>query len=321
MDPLIVIAATFLVSLIILLKSADIFTFSAEKIGIKLGISEFIIGITIVSIGTSLPELATSIVATLNNKTPIVVGNVLGSNLSNILLILGISALFIRNTRFNINLLNIDLPVLFSSILLIAFLSYDLEFSWLDGIIVLLGYLFYMEYVYHSRKEIDDNLEKLIEKRKNIKLKWEIPKLLISLALIYLSSQYVVKSLISLARMVNISESIISATTLALGTSLPELIVAIQASRKKKFDMVIGDILGSNIFNTFVIMGVNSLILPLMFDAFAFKLLLPYTIGSTLLFFMMTQDQEISKYEGYMLILLYIAYLLAVINWININGG
>lgn len=307
----------FIVALIVLLKGADIFTFSAEKIGIKLGISEFVIGITIVSIGTSLPELATSIMAGLEKADGIIVGNVFGSNIANILLILGISAMFIKNTKSNINLLNIDLPVMFSSILIVVFLSMDGIFNWFDALIAITGYFFYMEYIYSSRKKIDHNLEKLIEKRKNIKLGVEFLKLIFSLFMVYMGSKFIVSSLIILAANLNIPESIISATTLALGTSLPELAVGLQAARKRKFDMLLGDIMGSNIFNVFVVMAVGALITPITITPFTIKVLIPYAIGSTLLFFMMTQDQQVSKYEGYMLLLLYISYILSIIYWVR----
>ncbi len=307
----------FIVALLILLKGADIFTFAAEKIGIKLGISEFAIGITIVSVGTSLPELATSIIAGLEKAEGIILGNVFGSNIANILLILGVSALFIKNTKSNMNLLNIDLPVMFSSILLVVFLGIDGVFNWLDGIIALLGYFFYMEYIYGSRKELKDNLEKLIEKKKNIKLINEIIKLVISLLMIYLGSKFVVESLILLARYLHVSESVISATTLALGTSLPELSVGLQAARKKKFDMLLGDIMGSNIFNVFVVLAIGALITPLTFTPFVTRILIPYVVGSTLLFFMMTQDREVSKYEGYMLLLIYFSYMLSIFYWVK----
>ncbi len=307
----------FIASLLVLLKGADIFTFAAEKIGIKLGISEFAIGITIVSIGTSLPELATSIMAGLEKAEGIILGNVFGSNIANILLILGISAIFIKNTKSNINLLNIDLPVMFSSILLVAFLGMDGVFNWLDGVIALLGYFFYMEYIYGLRKEIEDNLEKLIEKKKNINLINEFVKLVLSILMVYLGSKFVVESLILLASYLHVSESVISATTLALGTSLPELAVGLQAARKKKFDMLLGDIMGSNIFNVFVVLAIGALITPLTFTPFVIRVLIPYVVGSTLLFFMMTQDREVSKYEGYMLLLIYFSYLLSIFYWVR----
>jgi cation:H+ antiporter len=308
----------FIISIFFLVKSSDYFTNSAEKIGIYLGIPSFIVGVTIVSIGTSLPELISSIFAVLNGSSEIVIGNVVGSNIANIFLIIGISAIVARKLNISFELIHVDLPMLVGSAFLLALLSWDGIFSLADAILSLGGILIYLAYIVAIQKKIawkkssDKALVKeVFGKEKNgKKLHWQpIVILIVSAAFIFFSAKYTIQSIINISDLLNIGKELIAVTAVALGTSLPELMVSINAARKGNAEMAVGNILGSNIFNSFMVMGIPGLIGSLTIPASIISFGLPVMLLATLLYFFITQDKQITRWEGWLLILFYIFFI------------
>lgn len=302
----------FVISLIVLIKASDFFTVSAEKIGLYFGMPAFIVGVTIVAVGTSLPELISSIFAVLQGASEIVVGNVIGSNIVNIFLILGIATLIGKKIKISYELIHVDLPILVASAFLFMVMIWDGTFTIGEGILSIIGIAIYFLYTAHSKVKDKESLIKREVTGKLKKKKLEINTiavLIISTVFIYIGARYTVESVIELSKLLNIGTEIIAISAVALGTSLPELMVTVSAVRRGNAEMAVGNVLGSNIFNTFAVMGIpalfGALIIPQNIIAFG----LPMMIIATLLYFFMTQEKEITIWEGYILLLFYVFFI------------
>lgn len=304
----------FVVSLIVLLQSAEWFTNSAEKIGLHFKISPFIIGVTIIALGTSLPEVATSIISVLDGHSEIVIGNVVGSNIANILLVLGVSAIIGGLIKIEKNIIDIDLPILFGSSLILYITTLDGNFTYIDGILSIAALIIYLLYNANSGhkvekasiKEISKKMKK--ESKKPLGLK-DPAILLISGLLLYLSAEYTIDSVIKISEFLKIGTELIAVSAVALGTSLPELAVSATAAKKGKFDIAIGNITGSNIFNALGVIGVSSFFGPLKIPTQFIEVTIPILLFITILYIFVSMEKRVSKWEGYILVLLYIAII------------
>ncbi len=308
----------FVLTLTTLIISADFFIKSSEKIGISLGISAFIIGVTLIAIGTSLPELVTSILAILDDtpgSSQIVLGNVIGSNITNICLILGLIGVIGQRLQLHFNLLKVDLPIMIGATFLFYLSILDREFSIFEAIIFLLALGFYLSYVMSLGDEDfvgGNNLEPENTHQEKLHFK-EIVTLIISGLFIYLSASWNVSSIIHLADLLETDTELIAQTAVALGTSLPELVVSIVAIRTGNTEMAVGNILGSNIFNIFAVVSIPSLFGEIIVPESLFEISLPLLLMCTLLSFFILQDKLITKWEGYLLLLFYAVFLFNVI--------
>jgi cation:H+ antiporter len=326
----------FVVSLAVLIKSADYFTESSEKIGITLGIPTFVVGVAIVSIGTSLPELATSLVAVFKNQTEIVAANAIGSNIANILLVVGFSSIVARKISIKRSLINLDLPLLACVTTLIVFILWDKQVTFKEGIIAVATYLVYSFYLISSEKERDilsharseekegkgDHLPATRIDRLNIIQKlWKHPPkfekgvfttLIASAVFIYLGANYTIESIIHIAEGINIPEPLIVMSAMAIGTSLPELVVSVGAAMKRKYEIALGNIFGSNIFNAMMVIGVPAMVTTLKVDNTTFLVGIPFLIGATVLYIFSGISRKIYNWEGMMYILIYILFLMKI---------
>ncbi len=291
----------FIISLAVLIKSADYFTTLSRKFALVLGIPSFIIGVTVVAFGTSVPELFTSIIAVLNNASEVVPGVVIGSNISNILLVLGVCAIISKNLRIDIDIIAVHLPLLVGSAILLFFMLFDGIFTWKEGILLILAYVIYVMF---SKEEFKDHRERK-EKIKS----HDILMYILMIVLIYFGSKYTVESLIQISNSIGIGAEIIAATAVALGTSLPELMVSMQAILKKDLELSVGNILGSNIFNTSIVMGVSSLFGTIIIPSTIINFVLPFMLAITILYFFVSEDRTITKWEGWMMIILYLFFI------------
>ena len=296
------------VSMTVLVKASDYFTISAEKIGIFLGVPNFVIGITIVSIGTSLPEFLTSMAAAIVGSPEIVVGNVVGSNITNIFLGLGLLPIIIGFFKIGKKLISTDLPILIGSSFLLAVTCWDGKFTLLEALFCLAGFLVYMIYALEEHREYNRNNIEHKEDREKLAPK-TIIILVLSCLFLYLGAKYTVDAIIKISAILNIGTEIISASAIALGTSLPEIITSIVVIRKGKIDIAVGTLLGSNIFNAFAIMGFSGLVGTIAVPAGMLSFGIPMLILATLLYFFITLDQEITVWEGWLLIIFYGVYL------------
>ena len=296
----------FIISLAVLIKASDYFTFSSEKIGTYFGIPHFIIGATVVALGTSLPELISSVFSVINKSSEIVIGNVVGSNITNIFLVIGITAIIGKKINIKFRHFNINLLFLISSAFLLSLSIWDGKFKYQDAVLFLAVGLLYVIYTIMSSKENRENTDK----RSDTKFEWKIVALLIVSAIfIYLGAKYTVDAIIRLSEILNLGKEIISVSALALGTSLPELMVTISASRKGNTEIAIGNIVGSNIFNTYVVMGLPALFGSLIIPQSILKFSIWMMLIATSLFFFVIRDKELTKWEGWVFIIFYIFFI------------
>lgn len=288
----------FAVSLSVLLKAAQWFINSSEKIGLAFGVEPFIIGITVVAFGTSLPELATSISAVYAGQSEIVVGNVIGSNVTNIALIIGLMAALRKELIIDADIMNIDMPKLLASTVFLWFILYDLKVSFAEAMICLVGIVFFVLYSVTA--------DRLLNEKSRPKIGWKDFVLLIAGGtLVYFGSVYTIEFSAKLAELVGVPIKIIGYTLIAFGTSLPELVVSLQALKQGQSGIAIGNVLGSNIFNSFCVISIPSFFGNLNIPSSILDFSLQYTVALTLLFAFMCLTRRISRWEGLVLLLLY----------------
>jgi cation:H+ antiporter len=256
-------SGVFIVSLAFLVKASDWFVNGAETIGIALGIPSFIVGVTIVAVGTSLPELAASISAVFAGSTDIVAGNAIGSNITNIVLVMGLVAMLSKEKiEIKRDIMDVDIPMLVASALVLWFLISDLNFTMLDAAILIAGMFIFLAYTF--TKSGNDDGEEIIRQ----KVGWKTIALVIgSGALIYFSANYTVSAIQEISNLLGIGTGVIALSLVALGTSLPEVLVSVTAARKGNTEIAFGNVMGSNIFNTFAVMGIPRFLGPIEIPA------------------------------------------------------
>lgn len=310
----------FFGTLVTLVISADFFIKSSERIGLALGIPPFIVGVTLIAIGTSLPELVTSIVAVLSkeNASAIVPGNVIGSNITNIGLVLGIIAFTAKNIKLEFDVLKVDAPMLVGATFLLYLCLADGSFSLFEGIIFCLGLAIYLGYILSLRNvtnpgELPIDIE--VDESEKAKFSWKEPViLLISGLVIYFSAEYNVKSIQNLASLLNIGKEFIALTAVALGTSLPELVVSLVAIRTGNVEMAVGNVIGSNIFNIFAVMGISRMVGVIEIPESILDMSLPAVLFISILCFVIVMDRKINRWEGLILLLFYVFIIGGLIN-------
>jgi len=318
----------FILCLALLVKSADWFVESAEKIGLAFRISPFVIGVTIVAVGTSFPELASSIAAVLKGATEVVAANAVGSSIANILLIVGLSAVIARILIVRRSLINLDAPLLAATTALFVFISWDGKIVLGEGILLISAFLVYLLYTIFQKRGIKEEAPEIVEvlpsrmerreKGAKIELKLKKPEklsfkvfLLLALGVVGLviGANYTISSMIKISEFFKISSSLIAITALAIGTSLPELVVSIRAAAKKKYEIALGNVFGSNVFNILLVAGIPALIRPLAVDNLTFAIGLPVLVIATLLFVISSITRRIYIWEGIMYLLVYVMFI------------
>lgn len=251
--------------LIMLFVGAEGLIRGSSNLAIKIGITPLVVGLTVVAFGTSTPELVVSLKAALLGNSSISLGNVVGSNIANIALILGVAAL-IKPLDVHAKVIMREIPIMIGlSLLLILFLI-DGEISFIDGLILFAGLIVYVIVnVMMARKEKNSEVD--LEFKEGLKSKLGIPVSIIlmiaGLGLLILGANLFVQGAVAIARLFNVSDAIIGLTIVAIGTSLPELITSIVAAYKNEADIAIGNVVGSNIFNILGILGITALIIPI----------------------------------------------------------
>lgn len=304
----------FAISLLVLVKGSDYFSDSIEKVGLFFGIPAFIVGVTLVTLGTTLPELVSSLFAIARNSSEIVAGTVIGSNITNIFLVLGVAIMFCEGkVEIDHDLLHVDLPLMVGSIFLLAITVWNGVFSVREAFVCLLLFLVYLLYNINARKrERSKILGKEIKKeaREEGEMNFStVIVILASVALIYFGAKYTIESVIHLSEIFNVGKEIIAITAVALGTSLPELVVAVSFVRKGKAEIAVGNVMGANMLNTLGVMGITGIFGDLIIPADLVIFGVPMMIIATLLYFFITQDKEITKWEGALLIIFYILFV------------
>ncbi len=301
----------FVAALCALLLSAKFFTGSAEKIGAYFGLPQFVIGVFIVGIGTSLPELVAGVLSVRQGVSEIVPGNIMGSNISNILLITGMVALLNgKEIKLTQSYIFIDLHYLIGTFIIFGITVMDGNINFYEaaiGVVAFVAYSFYL-----LKNESSNNEQNSSEQAKRI---FPVTALLILLAAgvgIYFGADYTIYALNNIATSLNISPSIIALTLLSLGTTLPEMAVNISAIRQDKAEMAIGNVLGSCIFNSLVVSGVASLFGKIAVPQTLLVFSLPVMVMSGLFFYLLTQDKRLSRWEGILFLLMYVLFIVKV---------
>jgi len=301
-ESLLLLILIFAASLALLVFAADKFIESSEKIGLSLGIPAFVIGVTVVALGTSLPELVSSIFAIVSGAPEIPIGNVVGSNITNILLVLGLVAVMAKRFEITFNFKKIDLPFFIVATAFLSYAVWDKNFTKVEAIISLVIIALYLFFTISSGKDLQD---KVSPKLKGMTIVW----LLVGGVGIYFGAKYNVESIISIGEKFKVSPAIIALTAVALGTSLPELFVSIAAIRKNNAEIAVGNVLGSNIFNALAIMGIPRFVGALEIPAGVVKTSIPIMLGATLLFILFVWNKKVVWWQGIILLIGYAAFL------------
>ncbi len=348
--------------LLVLIKSSDYFVESVARIAEYLGISKFVIGLTVIALGTSLPELGSSVMASFAGQTELAIGNILGSNIANIGLILGISAFFL-NIKTNRQIFLRDCIILMGISLAFSLFAIDGTISLLDGLAMLAMLPMYIAYLFHfrpqfrkhvykltkylalshrfsriihfgvpevSEKEVENELKKEpfedfvgkgfdLEGYKSVRNRVSLFKkgiirdafiTVLSGIFIYISAKYLIPVAVDLAMELGVTQNVIGATLIAVGTSVPELFVSISSLRKGFDSMLLGNVIGSNVFNLALVGGLSAVVHPLNILQGTLLFSIPFMITMTgvLVIFVRT-DWKIKKIEGMSLLALYLIFL------------
>jgi cation:H+ antiporter len=332
--------ALFVFSLLVLVKSADWLLESAEKIGLKMGLSRFIVGALIVGFGTSLPELASSLAAVGAGDTTIVSANAVGSNIANILLVVGLASVFSSRLTMNKDLIELDLPMLVGSTALFIGIAWDQEITLIESVFLVLAYGVYFAYTIFHTEDLEDNklpddqyrgaiLDKIFavtgmllkngnkkSTNKNgeseIKITvFDILKLVGGVIGLAFGAKFLIDSVLLLSEFFNILPGVISLSAIALGTSLPELMVSLKASVRGHSDVAIGNIFGSNIFNILLVVGIPGLMTTLIVDSQTMFALAVMSVV-TFLFVVSGLSRRLYVWEGSLFLIMYVLFMLKI---------
>ncbi len=305
-----------IVGFLLLIKGADFLVEGASNIAKKFHIPEIIIGLTIVSIGTSMPELFISITSAINNHSDMSIGNIVGSNIANLLLILGVSS-SIKSIKFKRETRLIEIPMCFAiSVIFLMICNLGQDVSRIDALILLVLFVLFIIYTIVMGKKgenfdkEDDVDEEKTENLSKSSIK-DVVFVVLGIALLRIGGDLTVNNAVNVAKYFNLSEKIISVTILAVGTSLPELVTSISAAIKEKSDIAIGNILGSNIFNMLLIIGASAMISPITYNV-SYNLDMAFVIVGTFMlsiFPIIPPKNEMSRANGIVCILMCIGYL------------
>lgn len=294
-----------LVGFVMLIKGSDVFVEEASNIAKRFNIPPIIIGMTIVAMGTSAPELSVSVTSSLIGLNDMSIANVVGSNIFNLLVALGICPMVGKIKISNYK----DVLILLVSCMGLLIFTINGSMNMFEGILLLIGFTTYILYMIRQAK--DNKEEQNESKKKNLLL--TIILGLLGLGSIILGGNLVVNSASEIALQLGMSENLVGLTIVALGTSLPEFITSVIATKKGELEMAIGNILGSNIFNILLILGVASTISSMTVSLIAIYDII-FMVFSTLLFIILTiKEKEINKKKGILMILVYIIYLIITI--------
>ena len=322
----------FIVSLGVLVKGADWLIASAEKIGLALGLSPFIVGVTIVGVGTSFPELISSFAAVFKGVPDVVAANAIGSNIANILLIVGVCAIIGKRLIVTRSLIDLDLPLLAISTVLLLGIVWDKQITFGESLLMLVTYGVYLLYtVLHKDTEDTGEIAEFLSSRQerikyiaaHKKEEFTRPKLIakdfillvIGILGLVFGAKYLIDALVNLSAILNIATGVIAITAVAVGTSLPELLVSAKAALHKKSEIALGNIFGSNVFNALVVIGLPGLFRVLPVDNKTFTIGAPTMALATLLFVISGISRRIHMWEGALYLSVYVLFVAKLFNW------
>ena len=307
----------FVVGFVLLIKGADWLVSGSASVAKKYNISDLVIGLTIVSMGTSMPELIVNILASTSGASEIAIGNVVGSNIANILLILGVAA-FIYPLAIKESTVMSQIPFSIIAILLVAFAAnapifnpdYSLMISRLDGVVFILFFALFMVYIIKLARVgradmIEEAPDKVLPMGKSILF------VLLGMVGLFLGGKWVVDGAIKIAEQFGLSQNLIGLTIVAIGTSLPELVTPAMAAYRKNTDIAVANVIGSNIFNLLWVLGISAMISPMKYDPVVNTDIIVLLVATCLIIFSLMTGRaknQIGKPTGIFFLACYIAY-------------
>jgi len=286
----------------------------SSSLAIRVGISPLVVGLTVVAFGTSSPELLVSLKAAIMGSSSIALGNVIGSNIANIALILGLSAV-ITPIEVHANVIKREIPIMIVVSLLLIFFLLDGTLGFIEGLIFIILLIAYtvvnILLSLKENKEIEKEFEEGLKSRLNIPLATLL--IIVGLVFLFFGADLFLKGAVSLAKMFNVSDAIIGLTIVAVGTSLPELFTSIVATIKKESDIAVGNVVGSNIFNILSILGISAIIVPISSSQISIFDLGAMLAAALILLPLSYTGFRISRLEGLLLLIGYFAYIFLLI--------
>jgi len=308
------------IGFVILIKGADYLVEGASTIAKRFQISDLVIGLTIVSLGTSMPELFVNMIASSKGNTDIAIGNILGSNIANICLILGISSIiYPLHVKKGLGMIWKGIPLSLLSAIILGILANDqlidgFSHSILtrsDGYVCISFFIIFMYFSFSISKNMEDIALETTESEQSNSIVWPLIKIVIGLLGLSIGGDWIVSSAVKIASYLGMSESLTGLTIVAIGTSLPELATSAMAAYRKNVEIAVGNVVGSNITNIFLVLGISSIIQPLPFNVQNNRDISLCIIANLWLFISMFtgKKRSLDRWEGIVLICIYIGYI------------
>ena len=302
-------------AIFVLVRGADLFVAGAKQMGASLGMSKFAIGVLIVGFGTSLPELASSIAAALDGKTEIVVANAVGSNITNILLIVGILATLSGRIIIKRDLIKTELPIFFIATTHFLMVVYDGYIDRLEALLLLGTFGAYVWYLFGEARSGDAVELATRGRRPHLELK-SVVFIILGLFAVLVGAHYTVDNVVNIATILSVPLGLISIVAIAIGTSLPELFVTLRAIKDGEAELAIGNIFGSNAFNILIVIGIPALIVPLVADVVVMELGIQVLLAASAIFFVNGLAKQVMRWEGMMLLLFFAFFLVKLFEYV-----
>lgn len=310
-----------MIGFILLIKGADFLVKSATSIAKKFGLSEMLIGLTVVAVGTSLPEIFITITSAIEGHSDLIIGNAIGSSICNFLLVIGMTSL-VKPVKFDKRIIKVHLPISFITTILLLFLANTDKLgeaqtiTRMQGMVLILYTAVYIIYTIYEEKKlknekIDEEIIKEVKSKETNSISTIIVYMILGIVGLKVGSDLVVDNAIWIATILGLSEKFIGMTIVAVGTALPEMITGILAARKDETDLLLGNITGSNILNLCLLIGIGAIINPLTFASdfnSSMIILLIITICLQLVV-MINKKSELNRKIGFFLIIAYIIYI------------
>jgi cation:H+ antiporter len=301
-------------ALYVLVRGADLFVEGAKQIGAALGMSSFAIGVLIVGLGTSLPELASSIAAVAAGTTEIVIANAVGSNITNILLIVGVLAMIGGPVMINRNLLKTELPIFFIATVHFVASVYDGVVDRIEAMLLFGTFCAYMWYLFSSNNSAK---KEMAVKNGNSKITVKnVVFILIGILAVLVGAHYTVEMAVNIATGFSIPIGLVSIGAIAIGTSLPELFVSLRALKTGETDLAIGNIFGSNAFNILLVVGLPGLFAQLVADQVVMELGITVLVAASLILFVLGLARQVQRWEGVAMIIFFTFFLIKLVAFV-----